>query len=149
MARTNPTTGRPTRSSFSVAAGAHLSSTSTAPGASETRRDPNDARGPHRAGRSARSARSARSVAERCEDHIGVLYAAAYLQLGDRVAAEDAVIAAVARAAGVPVTPQGVTVSVWHVLAAQLQTHTVRSPAGQAVATTLLHALTDHEPKGI
>ena len=58
------------------------------------------------------------SVAQRCEDHIGALYARAYPQLGDRTAAEDAVLTAVPRAAGLPATLDGVTVSVWHVLAA-------------------------------
>lgn len=93
--------------------------------AGETTGNRNSTRGPQRAG-------PTRSVAQRCEDHIEALYLRAYLQLGDRTAAQDAVIAAVASAAGLPSTPHGVTVSVWHVLAAQL--HSIFLPDDQAVA---------------
>jgi hypothetical protein len=98
------------------------------PAAAAFIRDRNGARRPYSGGR------SARSVAQRCEDHIEALYARAYLQLGDRTAAQDAVIAAVARAAGLPSTPHGVTVSVWHVLAAHLQAHSFRPPDDRGVA---------------
>jgi hypothetical protein len=94
------------------------------PAAGETTGDRNSTRGPQRAG-------PTRSVAQRCEDHIEALYMRAYLQLGDRTAAQDAVIAAVASAAGLPSTPPGVTVSVWHVLAARV--HSIFLPDDQAV----------------
>jgi hypothetical protein len=65
-----------------------------------------------------RRGRPARTLVEYCEEHIAALYAVAYAHLGDRRAAEDAVIAAVAHAAGLPAASEGVTVSVWHLLAA-------------------------------
>jgi hypothetical protein len=96
------------------------------PAAGETGRARNGARRPYSTGR------STRSVAQHCEDHIEALYTRAYRQLGDRTAAQDVVIAAVARAAGLPSNPSGVTVSVWHVLAAHL--HIVGLPDDQVVA---------------
>ncbi len=94
------------------------------PAAAGTTGDRGGTRGPQRA-------QATRSVAQRCEDHIEALYMRAYLQLGDRTAAQDAVIAAVASAAGPPATPNGVTVSVWHVLAARL--HSIFLPDDHAV----------------
>ena len=66
------------------------------------------------------------SIARRCDDLIAALLLLAYLQLGDRAAAEAAVIGAVARAAGVPTSAAVIPDSVWHVLATHLRTESER-----------------------
>jgi hypothetical protein len=77
---------------------------------------------------------------ERCEEHVAALYAVAYLHFGERRPAEDAVIAAVAQAAGRPALSEGVTVSVWHLLAAHIPAHSDQT----ASSRTLMEGVADH-----
>jgi hypothetical protein len=78
--------------------------------------------GPHVDGRAAPSA------SELCKTHLQALHTVASLNLGYGAAADDAVLAAVGRAAGLPVGSPGAPVSVWQVLATHLYLQRCRPP---------------------
>jgi hypothetical protein len=86
--------------------------------------------GPHVDGRAAPSA------SELCKTHLQALHTVASLNLGYGAAADDAVLAAVGRAAGLPVGSPGAPVSVWQVLATHISRQRGRPPLlnGRAAA---------------